>query len=186
MGDLGDDASVMLHGIVEDTVWTEFYIASYDQYLAGLKSIIRKGRPHPITEARTRLAAHKRENIKLMGLKRVTRPSPLPMCSTATMNRAPRQAAGLTAPARLRRCNEQRGGQSFDIKSLTTSSGQSDTCQNPFCKSVIEPLPDGYRRTARRYCSDRCKLDGYALTTGQGVAQQKLAIIEFHRLLDRA
>jgi hypothetical protein len=73
MGDLGDDASVMLHGIVEDTVWTEFYIASYDQYLAGLKSIICKGRPHPITEARTRLAAHKRENIKLMGLKRVTK-----------------------------------------------------------------------------------------------------------------
>jgi hypothetical protein len=73
MGDLGDDASVMLHGIVEDTVWTKFYIASYDQYLAGLKSIIRKGRPHPITEARTRLAAHKRENIKLMGLKRVSK-----------------------------------------------------------------------------------------------------------------
>ena len=52
---------------------------------------------------------------------------------------------------------------SFDIKSLTTSSGQSDACQNPFCKSVIEPLPDGWRRTKRRYCSNRCKLDGYAL-----------------------
>ena len=52
---------------------------------------------------------------------------------------------------------------SFDIQSLTTSSGQSDACQNPFCKSVIEPLPDGWRRTKRRYCSNRCKLDGYAL-----------------------
>jgi hypothetical protein len=49
---------------------------------------------------------------------------------------------------------------SFDIKSLTTSSGQSDACQNPFCKSIIEALPDGWRRTKRRYCSNPCKLDG--------------------------
>jgi hypothetical protein len=28
MGDPGDDASVTLHGILEDTVWTEFYLAA--------------------------------------------------------------------------------------------------------------------------------------------------------------
>ena len=74
---------------------------------------------------------------------------------------------------------------SLDIKSLTTSSGQSDTCQNPFCKSVIEPLPDGWRRTKRRYCSNRCKLDGYALRRVKALLN-KVGIIEFHRLLDRA
>ena len=37
--------------------------------------------------------------------------------------------------------------QSCVVQSLTTSSGHSDACQNPFCKSVIEPLPDGWRRT---------------------------------------
>ena len=48
-------------------------------------------------------------------------------------------------------------------KVKTVRSGQSDACQNPFCKFVIEPLPDGWRRTKRRYCSNPCKLDGYAL-----------------------
>ena len=74
---------------------------------------------------------------------------------------------------------------SFDIKSLTTSSGQSDTCQNPFCKSVIEPLPDGWRRTKRRYCSNRCKLDGYALRRAKALLN-KVGIVRFHELLDQA
>jgi hypothetical protein len=56
--------------IVEDTIWTEFYTTAYDLYLSSLKSIVRKGRPHPITEARTRLAAHRRENLKAIGLHR--------------------------------------------------------------------------------------------------------------------
>jgi hypothetical protein len=70
LGELADDVSVMLAAIVEDTVWTEFYIVEYDRYLASLKSVIRKGRPHPIVEARTKLAAHKRENIRIIGLER--------------------------------------------------------------------------------------------------------------------
>ena len=52
---------------------------------------------------------------------------------------------------------------SFGIKSLTTSSGQSGSRQNPFCKSDIEPLPDGWRRTERRFCSDGCKMDAWAI-----------------------
>ena len=74
---------------------------------------------------------------------------------------------------------------SFDIKSLTTSSGHSDKCQNPFCKSVIEPLPDGWRRTKRRYCSNRCKLDGYALRRAKALLS-KVGIMRFHELLDQA
>jgi hypothetical protein len=68
--DLGGDLSIMELSIVEDTIWTEFYITVYDLYLSSLKSIVRKGRPHPITEARTRLAAHRRENLKAIGLHR--------------------------------------------------------------------------------------------------------------------
>jgi hypothetical protein len=71
--DLGGDPSVMLLVVVEDTVWIDFYIAAYDQYLSGLKSPVRKGRPHPVLDARVRLAAHRRESLKLLGLKRVSK-----------------------------------------------------------------------------------------------------------------
>jgi hypothetical protein len=69
----GDQLSSMEIAIIEDTVWTDFYTAAYDAYLSGLKSVIRKGRPHPIVDARTKLAAHRRENLKTLGLKRVAR-----------------------------------------------------------------------------------------------------------------
>ena len=46
------------------------YIASLDNYLMGLKSLVRKGRPHPVLAIRTQLSAHLRENLKTLGLKR--------------------------------------------------------------------------------------------------------------------
>ena len=49
------------------------YIASLDTYLMGLKSLVRKGRPHPMIAVRTQLAAHLRENLKTLGLKRVAK-----------------------------------------------------------------------------------------------------------------
>ena len=49
------------------------YIASLDNYLMGLKSLVRKGRPHPVLAIRTQLSAHLRENLKTLGLKRVSR-----------------------------------------------------------------------------------------------------------------
>src|SRR5262245_38123593 len=70
---LGGDVSAMELAIIEDTVWTDFYTTNYDVYLASLKSVIRKGRPHPIVDARTRLAAHRRENLRTLGLKRVAK-----------------------------------------------------------------------------------------------------------------
>jgi hypothetical protein len=69
----GDQLSAMELAIVEDTVWTDFYVTAYDIYLSKLKSVIRKGRPHPIVDARTKLAAHRRENLKTLGLKRVAK-----------------------------------------------------------------------------------------------------------------
>ena len=65
------------------------------------------------------------------------------------------------------------------VQPLTTNSGQSDARQNPFRKSVIEPLPDGWRRTKRRCCSNRCKLDGYALRRAKALLN-KVGSIEFH------
>lgn len=69
----GDQLSAMELTLIEDTVWTDFYAAAYDVYLSSLKSVIRKGRPHPIVDARTRLAAHRRETLKTLGLKRVSK-----------------------------------------------------------------------------------------------------------------
>ena len=51
--------------------------------------------------------------------------------------------------------------------------------------SIIEPLPDGWRRTKRRYCSNRCKLDGYALRRAKALLN-KVGIVRFHTLLDEA
>ena len=75
--------------------------------------------------------------------------------------------------------------QSCVVQSLTTSSGHSGKCGNPFCNSIIEPLPDGWRRTKRRYCSNRCKLDGYALRRAEALLNC-VGIVRFHALLDQA
>lgn len=49
------------------------YIASLDNYLMELKSLVRKGRPHPVLAIKTTLSAHLRENLKTLGLKRVAK-----------------------------------------------------------------------------------------------------------------
>ena len=49
------------------------YIASLDNYLTGLKSLVRKGKPHPVLAIRTQLSAHLRENLKTLGLKRFSK-----------------------------------------------------------------------------------------------------------------
>jgi hypothetical protein len=69
---LGGDPSPQERAIIVDSVKNMLYIASLDNYLMGLKSLVRKGRPHPVIAIRTQLAAHLRENLKTLGLKRVT------------------------------------------------------------------------------------------------------------------
>jgi hypothetical protein len=71
------------------------------------------------------------------------------------------------------------------IQSLTTSNGHSDKCASPFCDSIIAPLPDGWRRTARRYCSNRCRFDGYALRRAKALLD-KVGVLRFHTLMDEA
>jgi hypothetical protein len=70
---LGGDPSPQEQAIIGDSVKNMLYIASLDNYLMGLKSLVRKGRPHPVLAIRTQLSAHLRENLKTLGLKRVAK-----------------------------------------------------------------------------------------------------------------
>jgi len=70
---LGGDPSPQERLIIADTVKTILFLGSLDQYLTGLKSLVRKGRVHPVLAERTRLAGHLRENLKTLGLKRVSK-----------------------------------------------------------------------------------------------------------------
>jgi hypothetical protein len=70
---LGGDPSPQEQAIIGDSVKDMLYIASLDNYLMGLKSLVRKGRPHPVLAIRTTLSAHLRENLKTLGLKRVAK-----------------------------------------------------------------------------------------------------------------
>jgi hypothetical protein len=70
---LGGDPSPQAQAIIGDSVKNMLYIASLDNYLMGLKSLVRKGRPHPVLAIRTTLSAHLRENLKTLGLKRVAK-----------------------------------------------------------------------------------------------------------------
>ena len=49
------------------------YGPACDNYLMQLKSLVRKGKPHPVLAIRLQLAAHLRENLKTLGLKRVSK-----------------------------------------------------------------------------------------------------------------
>jgi hypothetical protein len=70
---LGGDPSPQERVLIRDTVRTMLYLGSIDAYLIGLKSAIRRGKLHPIIKERVRLAAHVRENLRALGLKRVAR-----------------------------------------------------------------------------------------------------------------
>ena len=70
---LGGDPSPQEMAIINDSVKVMLYLANLDHYLSGLKSLVRKGRVHAVLSERTRLAAHLRENLKTLGLKRTTK-----------------------------------------------------------------------------------------------------------------
>ena len=70
---LGGDPSPQERVIIADSIKVMLYVGSLDQYLSNLKSLVRKGRPHPVLAIRTQLSAHLRENLKTLGLKRVAR-----------------------------------------------------------------------------------------------------------------
>jgi len=50
---LGGDPSPQQQAIIGDSVKNMLYIASLDNYLMHLKSLVRKGRPRPVLAIRT-------------------------------------------------------------------------------------------------------------------------------------
>ncbi len=66
---LGGNPSPQQWALIVDTVKTLLYIGSMDDYLAGLKSVVRKGRVHNVLIERTRLASHLKENLKILGMR---------------------------------------------------------------------------------------------------------------------
>ena len=70
---LGGDPSPQERALIGDTVKTMLFVGSIDHYLFGLKSLVRKGRVHAVLPERARLAAHLRENLKTLGLKRASK-----------------------------------------------------------------------------------------------------------------
>ena len=73
--DLGgeDNASLPQRQLCNDNVWCDLIIATIDYQLEGKRQLTRKGRPHPLIELRMRIAAHRRDNYKLTGIKRITK-----------------------------------------------------------------------------------------------------------------
>ena len=72
---LGGDPSPQQRMIVWDVAMSEFYQSQIDGHLSR-KKLIRKGRVDPTLSERTRLAAHIRENLKILGLNALSRQSP--------------------------------------------------------------------------------------------------------------
>lgn len=68
---LGGDPSPQEMALIRDSARTELYKDTLDGYLARLKTVVRKGKVHAVLSERTRLAAHLRENLKTVGLKRI-------------------------------------------------------------------------------------------------------------------
>src|SRR5215813_10337371 len=75
MRDMGGEENLSLaeRQIAADNVWCDLLIATMDNELATKKRLTRKGKPHPLIELRIRIASHRRENFKLVGLKRVAK-----------------------------------------------------------------------------------------------------------------
>jgi hypothetical protein len=62
-------------------------------------------------------------------------------------------------------------------EALTLNGGPS--CASPFCEGTARQI-----RKHGRYCSDRCRMDGYVLRRARMLMDQ-VGIIEFSRLLDQ-
>src|SRR5690242_14801000 len=71
---LGGDPSPQEKTIIWDAAMSEFYESQIDGHLSR-KKLIRKGHVDPTLTERTRLAAHIRENLKVLGINR--RPKPV-------------------------------------------------------------------------------------------------------------
>jgi hypothetical protein len=65
------------------------------------------------------------------------------------------------------------------LKEALTLDGRP-SCASPFCDGRAKQI-----RKHGRYCSDHCRMDGYALRRAKALLN-KVGTVEFRRLLDRA
>jgi hypothetical protein len=68
-----ENASLAERQVANDNTWCDFLIATMDCQLENKHQLVRKGKPHPLIDLRMRIAAHRRENYKLIGVKRVVK-----------------------------------------------------------------------------------------------------------------
>jgi hypothetical protein len=71
--------------------------------------------------------------------------------------------------------------------SYRLAAGTNRACGNPVCQKLIEELPcngrKSWRRTPRKFCSDRCKRDGYVLRRAREIIF-KIGIVQFSLILE--
>jgi hypothetical protein len=63
-------------------------------------------------------------------------------------------------------------------EALTAKQSAFDRCANPFCNAAMEAKP------GKKYCSDRCRMDAYALRRARELLN-RVGIITFYGLLDQ-
>ncbi len=68
--------------------------------------------------------------------------------------------------------------QSCASEPLTAEQHGFKPCDNPFCKAPTEA------KSGKKFCSDHCRMDGYALRRARAMLDQ-VGIIQFHVLLDQ-
>jgi len=70
---------------------------------------------------------------------------------------------------------------------LQLAAAKFGECHNPICRKRIEPLPGGtaktWRRTARKYCCDKCRQSGWILARAAKILFQ-LEPAEWFAILD--
>jgi hypothetical protein len=70
----------------------------------------------------------------------------------------------------------------FDSNALTQSFRHSQRCANPFCHgAMVVKSPRGKHG---RYCSDRCRMDGYVLRRAKAMLDE-VGIVEFNEILQK-
>jgi hypothetical protein len=67
----GENASRAMRQLINDSVWCDFLVATMDYQLQGKRQLTRKGKPHPLIELRMTIASHRRNNYRLLGIRRV-------------------------------------------------------------------------------------------------------------------
>ena len=143
----GDNASLAERQLVNDNVWCDFIIATMDFQLEGKRQLIRKGKPHPLIDLRMRVAAHRRENYKLHGIKRVVKVKSLAeLLDEADEKEQPEKANGQSVndednkpePQSVKPMEIIESAANVPLKAQwSESTGHSQRCLNPVAGTLL-------------------------------------------------